>query len=301
MKKLTRFITLLSAAITLSGCLLTHDVVSGRFKYDPSHSYAWNVFVASKQDPWKDKDVSPEDLKLSGNKLYYWGAPDDSSPYNLSNIDLRRLITVYPPATFESKDWDRSGLIAWLPHELASDKESAIRLYIDTMRKATKTAFRNVVMDSTDNIMDKGYSSIIGTFFLGKNPGKTVYVGANFTDEELGCEDEYRAMGHRPDCGYFMSQSGISGIYETPSFLTSNSDGKRYLFSGVLGASSLDVSALSRGDVINTPELARKRLRILQKLSKELPEWVFIYQAAENKYGLPALIMNKGTTYFYIR
>ncbi|MCO7262944.1 hypothetical protein [Dickeya zeae] len=301
MKKLTRFITLLSAAITLSGCLLTHDVVSGRFKYDPSHSYAWNVFVASKQDPWKDKDVSPEGLKLSGNKLYYWGTPDDSSPYNLSNIDLRRLITVYPPATFESKDWDRSGLIAWLPHELASDKESAIRLYIDTMRKATQTAFRNVVMDSTDNIMDKGYSSIIGTFFLGKNSGKTVYVGANFTDEELGCVDEYRTMGHRPDCGYFMSQSGILGIYEAPSFLTSNSDGKRYLFSGVMGASSLDVSAISRGDVINTPELARKRLRILQKLSKELPEWVFIYRAAENKYGLPALIMNKGITYFYIR
>ncbi|WP_394515532.1 hypothetical protein [Pantoea sp. SGAir0215] len=301
MKKSIRFFTLLSVAITLSGCLLTNDAVNGRFKYEPSHSYAWNVFVASKQDPWKDKDVSSEDLKLSGNKLYYWGAPDDSSPYNLSNLDLRSLITVYPHAGFASEDWERSGLIAWLPHELASDQESAMRMYIDTMRKATETAFRNVEMGSTDKIMEGGYNSIIDTFFKGKNTGKTVYIGVSFTDEGLGCVDEYRSMVNRPDCGYTMRQSGISGIYETPSFLTRNSDGKRYLFSGVMGASSLDVSALSRGDVLNTPELARKRLRVLQKLSKELPEWVFIYQAAKHEYGLPALIMNKGVTYFFIR
>lgn len=68
-----------------------------------------------------------------------------------------------------------------------------------------------------------------------------------------------------------------------------------------MGASSLHVGTLSRGDVINTPELARKDLCVLQKLSKELPEWVFIYRAAEQEYGLPALIMNKGVTYFYIR
>lgn len=301
MKKLVRIIILLSVAINLSGCLLTNDLVNGSFKYDPSHSYAWNVFVASKQDPWKDKDVSPEDLELSGNKLYYWGAPDDSSPYNLSNIDLRKLIATYPGSGFDSKDWERSGLIAWLPHELATDKESAIRLYIDTMRKATEAAFRNVDMDSTDTIMDKGYSSVIGTFFMGKSSGKTVYVGANFIDEELGCVDEYRSTVNRHDCGYFMVQNGVLGIYETPSFLKRNSDGKRYLFSGVMGGSTLDVSALSHGDTVNTPELARKRLRILQKLSKELPEWVFIYRAAEQKYGLPALMMNKGTTYFYVR
>lgn len=301
MKKLIRIIILLSVAITLSGCMLTNDLVNGSFKYDPSHSYAWNVFVASKQDPWEDKDVSPEDLKLSGNKLYYWGAPDDSSPYNLSNVDLRKLIATYPSPGFDSKDWQRSGLIAWLPHELASDKDSAIRLYIDTMRKATEAAFRNVNMNSTDDIMDSGYSSAIETFFRGKSLGKTVYIGTSFIDEELGCVDEYRSMVNRPDCGYFIRQDGVSGIYETPSFLKINSDGKRYLFSGVMGGSSLDVSGLSRGDILNTPELARKKLRILQKLSKELPEWVFIYQAAEKKYGLPALMMNKGTTYFYIR
>lgn len=301
MKKLIKFIILLFVAITLSGCLQTNDLVNGRFKYDPSHSYAWNVFVASKQDPWKDKDVSPEDLKLSGNKLYYWGSPDDSSLYNLSNIDLRKLIVTYPTSGFDSKDWERSGLIAWLPHELASDKDSAIRLYIDTMRKSTEAAFGNVNMKSTDNIMDSGYSSVIDTFFKGKNLGKTVYVGASFIDEELGCVDEYRSTMNRPDCGYFMTQNGVSGIYETPSFLKRNSDGKRYLFSGVMGGSILDVSALSRGDTVNTPELARKKLRILQKLSKELPEWVFIYRAAEQKYGLPALMMNRGITYFYIR
>lgn len=156
-------------------------------------------------------------------------------------------------------------------------------------------------MGSTDKIMERGDNSIIETFFKGKNTGKTVRIGVSFTDEELGCVDEYRTMVNRPDCGYFMSQSGVLGIYETPSFLTRNSDGKSYLFSGVMGGSSLHVSTLSRGDVINTPELARKDLRVLQKLSKELPEWVFIYRAAEQEYGLPALIMNKGVTYFYIR
>ncbi len=158
----------------------------------------------------------------SGNKRYYWGAPKDISPYNLSNLDLWTLIASYPAPSFQTYDWQTSGLIAWMPLELAADRKSALRVYIDTLSKATKKAFSNVVIDSPVQILEKGYSSLISEFFRGSHIGKTVWVHPNFTDEELGCVKEYSAKMHRPDCSFFLQQDGAMGIYETPSFLAEN-------------------------------------------------------------------------------
>jgi hypothetical protein len=284
----------------LTGCALVNDVTSGNFKYNPSHSYAWNVSVASKQEPSNEKKVSAEDLKLSGNKRYYWGAPTDISPYNLSNLDLRTLIASYPAPSFQHYDWQTSGLIAWMPLELAADRETALRVYIDTLSKATKKAFSNVVIDSPDKILEKGYSSVISELIKGSHIGKTVWIHPSFTDEELGCVNEFSEKMHRPDCGFFLQQDGAMGIYEKPSFLAGDGNKKSYLFSGFMGGSVMDVEGYSRGDVISSPELARKELSILQKLSKNLPEWIYVYRAPDFKAGLPAILMNKGITYFYI-
>lgn len=302
MNSLSKVVILFLSIISLTGCALIQDIKSGSFKNNPSHSYAWNVSVASKQEPSNERKVSAEDLKLSGNKLYYWGAPEDSSPYNLSNLDLRKLIATYPGSGFKSYDWQVSGVIAWVPHEQAPDREAAQRLFIDTLINSTKKAFSNVTVNSTDKILENGWSSLIGEFFKGSHTGKRVFIDPSFTDEKLNCVNEYsETRNHRSDCGFSLHQEGSIGIYETPSFLASNADKKSYLFSGLLGGSSMSVEAYSRGDDnTSRPELARKKLRILQKLSNELPEWMYIYRAPDFESGLPALMMNKGITYFYI-
>ena len=284
----------------LSGCVVTNDVIKGSFKYDESHSRAWNLIVAAKQDSADEKKVSSEYLKVSGNNLYYWGALNDESQYNLSRIDLSPLMLDRYPHAMSPPLWMMAdNFFAWVPQEKGTTAESAQYTLVETIRSAASERYGKLWMKDTKTIIEDGFNEgVIGMLLAGMAPGKILFINMQFADERFGCQlkrEKYYTLA----CVLSLKQQSSIGTYDTPSFLTRNQSGKSYLFSSIEGRTS----TLSVGNMNAKSEFINQRIKlaILQGFSEKLPEWAFIYVAPNEKAGLPGLVLQQGVSYFFIR
>lgn len=246
---------LLSLSIAaLTGCAST---ASEPAKYDPTASRAWNITKAGGIDRLKDQSVSAEEYKqiTSSNialdagwihSSYVNPAPGFSSGAALGITLAAALFTPNHVSTENS-------LIAWMPSNLAEDKQQA------------KELFRQLVGDA----MEKGLHDL----GLGKEKPQTgemlgtYAVVTSIVNNELGCRPY--AKGEKNTCS-------VSAFFKAPLAATSPSfiTGQPYQAYAFTVVSNINRSHLK---VNSGPETTLDEAAVYAAVSKHLPEWAFLY------------------------
>ncbi|MBP6120763.1 MULTISPECIES: hypothetical protein [Providencia] len=300
-------------ALLITGCTAVlsnvHDLTMGKYKYDNKHSDAWNISTAAKKEAFKDVKAEYIAKNISGNPEWKWKDLSDKE-HNLSLVDFSSVMPSYNVG-WSSQDFEIDGLFVWVPNELAANPEDARELVVVTMENAIRKAYGNANNRYKDRNNKDGYggdTGIIQAAMSGAYNQTTRLADIYFDqhDKNIVCAIPDRKKQEKRECSsIYISQGFPRGEYTTPSFLPLNSTGKSYLFTPrnddrVL-PSSIDIYPVEMParTIASDVVLQRKKMIIAQKLSENLPPWFIFYFKPMYKYGLPAMVVKEGKTYFF--
>ncbi|QKJ86945.1 hypothetical protein PMPD1_1996 [Paramixta manurensis] len=283
-KKLT---SLLMASALLTGC---QSFISKPTKKDIMHSYAWNVNYVSNMDVFYDKKVSPNVKNIFDDYNYYWGFTSDNNPKNLSRMNLDPIIKYNYPVGMAAEEWAFNHILIWVPKEMATSKEQSRLVAEKILDKAIKKTWP----DMQFNRMSEMNGGPLNTFTLGL-AGNSSRISTYFIwDRDISCKTNRFTNQKKPNaCLFYISFKGSTGLVNTPKFIGSGSS-ESYI---------IDPSFISIDITDNLKPNAseeRDRRALIQKLSNNLPSWMFIYLAPNEKNSLPAVMIQSGKSYFYI-
>ncbi|WP_407733113.1 hypothetical protein [Pseudomonas citronellolis] len=288
---------LLAGILGLSGCMAVQDVILGNYSYDPTRSKAANITDAGKMTVLKDAEVPPALRPFIDGTGLDWGAIDGAQAWpNYAMLDLTPLL-IGMGYGFHVENYQRDAILAWVPSELAATPQEAQRKLVDTITRGFTEAFDRAGM----RYVDRGtYESDGEIFGIGDpNINKVIL----FESHEMGCdlagaplvEENFKRL-----CSISFSVHKAAGLYPTPDFLHANPSGQSYLFSnwGDFDGNRVRVNlSLTAGDSGIKP----RKMQVLQRVSAELPEWVAIYVAQDERNGTPRVLFSQGRSMFFVR
>lgn len=301
--QLYRYLGFATALYIMTGCTAgVKDVSDKQYFYNQSHSMAWNISNASGMDPFYDARLnSAEEARFNGNDYDLTFPHVDNSKPNENSLSLKPLLQ-YPDVGFKEEDWQRTGILAWIPTDLASTPSQASKVLLDVLQKAIEDTLKEE--SRPYEIFGKGKYVInwLGTYVFQETPNN--YITIKFEDKKAGCkipEEEYiPGKGVLPYCGFFFLFNDPVSIVGTPDFINKNNTGKSYLV-GLSGTNRSFMGPVYEFISLLPPEYSNRRAySYYQQISRHLPPWVILH-VAQHATGLPAVILKEGKTYFFMR
>ncbi len=273
-----RIISIMSLAIFffLSGCMGT-KIYQSKDKY----SKAQNVLFAAGAYKNLDRNVTMPtgEGKLGEAALFGMSFADNASSWVGSRLGAGLLMGVGSLLTDEKLPESFSGIIAWMPKEMAADKTKAANIMSNMLEKATDKAVSEIKLppDYTFGekfIKDKTYTYPITGALCGNEATCQYEVKGNASSTEslspdfLGGAPAW-AWGLWPSSyiekittGYLFKPKGKTG---SATYVTYKKDAKFY------EAGILDSAVF--------PDL-----ELYLKISENLPDWFFIYLAPQGPF-----------------
>ena len=125
--------------------------------------------------------------------------------------------------------------------------------------------------------------------------GNSARISTYFVwDSDISCKTNQFKNQRKPNaCLLYISFKGSTGMVNTPEFINSGSSESYIIDPSFI---SIDITDNLKP---NASEV-RDRRALIQKLSNNLPSWIFIYLAPDEKNSLPAVMLQSGKSYFYI-
>lgn len=272
----------------LTGCT---SILPKSTKLDASHSYAWNINNASNMDLFFDKEVPTELKNKFEDSDYYWGLTTDNNPLNLSRMDMTPLIKYSYPVGMALKEWDFDYMLAWLPQNLATSEKPASIVIEQVLNEAIKKTWP----DMQFNRMSEMNGSPLNTFTLGLAGNKSRISTYFIWDNDIHCQTNRFDNQNKPNaCLLYIKNEGAAGLVKTPEFIRSGTTEHSYMMDP--SYISIDITDNRKLDAIE----ARNNRALIQKLSSNLPSWIYIYLSDDIDNNLPAVMLQSGKSHFYI-
>ncbi|EJO2888298.1 TPA: hypothetical protein MM072_005376 [Klebsiella pneumoniae] len=288
MKKLSKPLMLLLIPVLLTGC---QSIIPKDRRPDASHSHAWNINAASNMNTFYDKDISTILKTRLDSRPYYWGTSKDNNPLNLAVLDLTPLINYKYPAGMGAEEWAFDKMLIWVPETLANTPEQARKVYQKALDEALHKTWAEVQLNKITQMR----SSPVNALTYGLVGDSTHVITYFFWDKSTDCNTNRFKNQAKPDsCIFYISGESSTGLVKSPEFINAGSD-ESYVFN----PSFISIDITDNTD----PDASEKRnVRALwQKLSNNLPDWMVIYLAPEESKGLPAVILQHGKSYFFVK
>lgn len=255
MKLLLKFAALLTIS-TLVGCAATNTPV----QYDSSKSRALNIANAGGIRQIGDHKVPRAEYdRLVDNPVYNaaWTASLYSNPAQGVSPGAGLALGVLGLLFRPDADSANNRILAWMPEDMAKSQDDASFLLSELIEKASIKALNT--MQIKHPVID--YDS-------GK---KKIYTGAiGLESEQFGCYS-YGSFAKKGDHCITYSSIQASGPELTPLFLDQPID-RAYAFK--TEGTKYSLLKIVQSSTAKLPELS-----IFTAISKNLPEWVFLYFA----------------------
>lgn len=230
--------------------------------YDDKRSFALNIVRAAGMTDIRDHALPQAEYdKLTSGTLYQaaWaGAITNAPAPGISSgaaMGLGILSVLFEPKADSARD----AIIAWMPASLAPNEEEAAKLLRDTTQKAIVKTLSDLGLEVVDEHASR--------HFIG-------FTGATIFRDDTDLCEETTQKTQKSACMTFTSGRDPK-VQNTPDFIK-NQEQVSYAF----GVSSAWRNAI----LIKYPNPDKLNSRMFfQQLSKNVPDWVFLYSAPEGE------------------
>lgn len=242
--------------------------------YDDKRSFALNIVRAAGMTDIRDHALPQAEYdKLTSGTLYQaaWAGAITNAPAPGISSDTALTLGILSVLFDPKADSARDAVIAWMPASLAPNEEEAAKLLRDTMQKAIVKTLSDLGLEVIDEHASRHFIGFTGTTI--------------FRDDTDLCEATTQKT-QKAACTAFTSGRDPK-VQNTPDFIK-NQGQASYAF----GVSSAWRNAISIK--YPNPEKLNSRM-FFQELSKNVPDWVFLYsapegdKASERKKSFPVL------------
>lgn len=302
--QLRRCIAIATMLYLVQGCSSVRDISDRQYNYNNEHSLAWNISRASGMNPFYDAQVtSTEKALYSRTDFDLTFPPTGDNKLNESKLTLNPLLQ-YPAVGFKLEDWQRNGILAWIPSELATTPAMASKVLAETLQKAVQGTLRETKRPQKAAYTGRKENDWLGTYIFQETPW--TYFSVQFEDTNAGCKiptDKYfnPQQLKRSACVFATTFHDPERIVSTPSFIGHNSSGKSYLvrLDGINGSHLSPV--YQRVSLHSKSYSTRLDYAFLQQVSIRLPTWVIIHIAQHEDSAMPAVLLQEGRVHFFMR
>lgn len=270
---------LTAALLALTGCVTTGTTSPSA--YDSSRSRAYNLAQAAGISDARDTErrhLSENEIyKIASNTdLFMWDRGANWSAGQALGASL--LFSALEPTSNFAKD----SLFGWMPEDMAEDAEQARRRMSEVATSAIKQSLDNLGYTYETTLESYDQKAVFGdSAFL--------FSQITIVDPAAGCPAPDSVDHYSKTC-YASSQVVTPEKQLAPDFVGS---GQSFAF-GTIGVRQSEIR-------LKTPEgVSLDTLGIMGQISRNLPNWAFLFIAENSKSKTPPLVLDGDKVRYFV-
>lgn len=256
MKTWQKFLMIMGVG-ALAGCAGPQPL-----SYDAQKSFALNVVRAAGMKDIRDHALPQAEYeKLTNGTLYEaaWATSIANAPAPGVSSNAALALGVLSVLFQPKADSARDAIIAWMPISLAPNEEDAAKMLRDILQQAIVKTATDFELSIVDELSTHQY---VG------------FTGATVIRDDSGHCDASTAPKQVPACSTYVSVKNPEK-QAAPAFID-NQQSNVYAFGVTPAWRNAIVIKHPEPDTLNTRQF-------LQVLSKNVPKWVYLYSAPEDR------------------